>query len=200
TGVRVEVHTASWRALRGYTVVGACLDEVAFWRSDDSANPDTEIVNALRPAMVTVPNALLVAISSPYSRRGVLWETFRRHQGDQGILTWQAPSRTMNATIPQSVVDDALEADEAAARAEWLAEWRRDVDAFVSREVIDACVVPGRMSLPRLRDYEYVAFTDPSGGSQDAFTLAISHSEREAGPGGAGRGHGEERRPPPPPQ
>src|SRR5262249_42022691 len=41
--VRIEVHTASWRALRGYTVVGAVLDEVAFWRSDDSANPDVEI-------------------------------------------------------------------------------------------------------------------------------------------------------------
>jgi hypothetical protein len=182
TGVRIEIHTASWRALRGYTVVGAVLDEVAFWRSDDSANPDTEIVNALRPAMVTVPGALLVAISSPYSRRGVLWETFGRHHGDQGdpaILTWQAPSRVMNPTVPQSVVDEALAQDEAAARSEWLAEWRRDVDAFVSREVLDACVVPGRMSLPPVPRTGYVGFVDPSGGSQDAFTLAVAHGELE---------------------
>ena len=55
TGVRIEIHTASWRALRGYTVVGAVLDEVCYWRSEDAANPDHEIVTALRPAMVTVP-------------------------------------------------------------------------------------------------------------------------------------------------
>ncbi|HSD33231.1 MAG TPA: hypothetical protein VLB49_15025, partial [Gemmatimonadales bacterium] len=62
-GVVIEVHTASFRAVRGYTVVAAVLDEIAFWRSEDSANPDREIVNAIRPAMATVPDALLLAIS-----------------------------------------------------------------------------------------------------------------------------------------
>ena len=52
-----RIHTASWRALRGYTVVGCVLDEVCFWRSEDSSNPDHEIVNAVRPAMVTVPHS-----------------------------------------------------------------------------------------------------------------------------------------------
>jgi hypothetical protein len=32
--------------IRGYTVVAAILDEVAFWRSGESANPDTEIIDA----------------------------------------------------------------------------------------------------------------------------------------------------------
>src|SRR5262249_19693304 len=96
-GVRLEVHTASFRAVRGYTVVGAVLDEVAFWRADDSANPDKEILTALRPAMATVPGALLLAISSPYSRRGVLWDAYRRHYGQDGdVLVWQAPTRAMN--------------------------------------------------------------------------------------------------------
>jgi hypothetical protein len=199
TGVRIEIHTASWRSLRGYSIAACVADEICFWHSEDSANPDTEIVASIRPAMVTIPGSLLVAISSPYARRGVMWETFRRHHGDQGdpaILTWQAPSRTMNGTIPQSVVDEALAADEAAARAEWLAEWRRDVDAFVSREVLDACVVPGRTSLPRLRDFEYHAFVDPSGGSQDSFTVAVAHAEREHGQVVAVLDHVEERRPP----
>ena len=37
--------------------------------------------------------------------------------------------------------------------------------------------VAGRYELPPLAGRKYVAFTDPSGGSQDAFTLAIAHLE-----------------------
>ena len=85
TGVTIEIHTASYRAIRGYTVVGAICDELAFWHTEGSANPDTEILNALRPAMATVPGALLVAISSPYARRGELWKAYHAHYGpDEG--------------------------------------------------------------------------------------------------------------------
>ena len=35
----------------------------------------------------------------------------------------------------------------------------------------------GRRELPRLPQVKYFAFTDPSGGSQDSFTLAIAHLE-----------------------
>jgi len=76
--VGIEVHTASFRRLRGYTVACAVLDELAFFRSDDSSDPDTEIVNALRPSMSTVPTSLLLGISSPYSRRGVLYTAWER--------------------------------------------------------------------------------------------------------------------------
>jgi hypothetical protein len=180
TGVRVEVHTASWRALRGYTCVGAVADEVCFWRSEDSLNADVEIINALRPAMVTVPGAVLVAISSPYSRHGIAWETHRRYHGPQGdpaIMTWVAPSRVMNATIPESIVAEALEADEAAARAEWLAEWRRDVEQFLSKELVESAVLRGVQGVPPRVGVEYTAFADPSGGSNDSFALAIAHVE-----------------------
>jgi hypothetical protein len=188
TRCRLEIHTASWRALRGYTVIGAVLDEICFWRSEDSLNPDHEIVNALRPASATVPNAVLVAISSPYSRRGIAWETFRRHHGPQGdpaILTWQAPTRTMNPSIPERLVADALAADEAAARAEYLAEWRRDIEGFLTKEIIDPCTIPGRRELPPLSSEHYVGFVDPSGGSADSFTMAVAHSESRAGEVGA---------------
>ena len=79
TGIRIEIHTASYRAVRGYTVVGAALDELAFWPTDDATHPDTEVLTALRPAMATVPEALLLCMSSPYSRRGALFKAHTAH-------------------------------------------------------------------------------------------------------------------------
>src|SRR5262245_17158437 len=138
----IEVHTASYRAVRGYTLVGAILDEVAFWRAEDSANPDVEIVAALRPALATT-GGLLLGISSPYARRGVLWRAFAQHFGKDGspVLAWRAASRTMNPEVPEEVVDAALAEDEAAARSEWLAEFRSDLETYVDREAVERCVL-----------------------------------------------------------
>ncbi len=175
--ISIEVHTASFRAVRGYTVVAAILDEVAFWRSEDSANPDAEILTALRPAMATVPGSMLLGISSPYARRGVLWQAFRKHHGIDGdpVLVVKAPTRELNPTVPQSEIDRAYSEDPAAAAAEWGAEFRTDVETFVTREAVEACVEPGRRELPPIAGVRFLAFTDPSGGSHDSFTLVIAH-------------------------
>lgn len=181
TRVTIEVHTASFRAVRGYTIIAAVCDEVAFWRSEDSANPDVEILNGLRPGMATVPGALLLCISSPYARRGALWEAYRTHYGADSdpVLVWQAGTRDMNPTVDQQIIADALAQDEAAGRAEYLAEFRRDIESFVSRDAVEACVVEGRRELAPIPHVPYIAFVDPSGGSQDAMTLAIAHRQRD---------------------
>ena len=58
------------------------------------------MINAIRPGMATIPGAMLLVRSSPYARRGALWDAHRRHFGKDGdpILVWQAPTRTMNPT------------------------------------------------------------------------------------------------------
>jgi len=111
----------------------------------------------------------------------VLWEAWRDHYGndDSTVLVVQADTRTMNPTVPQSVIDRAYERDAISAAAEYGAEFRRDIEAFISPEAVEACVVPGRRELPPTSDFQYVAFTDPSGGSQDSMTLAIAHAEGE---------------------
>jgi hypothetical protein len=77
-GIEIEVRAASFRNVRGVTAVAVVGDEVAFWYSDDSAstNPDTAILDALRPALATT-NGMLAVISSPYARRGAVYETWR---------------------------------------------------------------------------------------------------------------------------
>src|SRR5207244_3503880 len=95
--VIVEVHTASFRSVRGYTLLAVICDEIAFWRSDESANPDTEIIAAVRPGLATIPNSLLLCISSPYARRGALWQAYDKHFGkDSPVVVWQATTREMN--------------------------------------------------------------------------------------------------------
>ncbi|SIO49700.1 hypothetical protein SAMN05443247_06523 [Bradyrhizobium erythrophlei] len=178
--ISIEIQAASFRSNRGYTLVAALCDEIAFWRNDESANPDKEILAAIRPAMATIPNAMLLCASSPYARRGALWDAHRRHFGkDSPVLVWKAPTRTMNPSVPQSIVDAAYEADSASAAAEYGAEFRTDVETFISREVVDAAVVLGRYELPRIEGVAYVAFCDPSGGSSDSMTLGIAHMEGE---------------------
>lgn len=128
--------------------------------------------------MATTKGPLIIA-SSPYAKRGVLFDSFRRHYGQDGdplILVAKGASRDLNPTLPQSVVDRALERDRAAARAEYLAEFRDDISSFVSFEIVSACVGDYVERAP-IGNLKYGAFVDPSGGSADSFTLAISHRE-----------------------
>jgi hypothetical protein len=181
-GIVIEVQTASFRSVRGYTVIAALLDEIAFWRNADSANPDEEILAAIRPAMATIPGAMLLAASSPYARKGVLWNAYRRHHGrdDAPALVWRADTRRMNATVPQTVIDEATERDPASAAAEYGAEFRTDIETFVAREVVEALIAPGRFELPPAGSISYAAFVDPAGGSgADSFTLAVAHRDRD---------------------
>ena len=178
----IEVGTASFRSVRGYTLAAVIADEIAFWRSEDSANPDYEIINALRPAMATL-DGKLIALSSPYAKRGELWDHYRKYFGkdDASILVAQADSQTMNPKLPSRVVAAAMERDQAAAMAEYMAHFRSDLEAFVTREAVEACVVPSRYELPYISLNRYRAFVDPSGGSADSMTLAIAHDERREG-------------------
>jgi hypothetical protein len=175
----IEVATASFRTVRGYTIVAALCDELAFWPSDDAAEPDYEILDALRPGMATIPNAMLLCASSPYAKKGALYDAHRRHYGKNGdpVLVWRAPTRTMNPTVPQSVIDAATERDASSAAAEYGAEFRSDLEDFVSRETVLACVEQGVIERAPKRGERYFAFTDPSGGSVDAMTGAVGHRQ-----------------------
>ncbi len=177
--VNLGVKTCNFRTVRGYTVLCAILEEMAFWRSEDTgANPDREVLAAIRPALATVPDSFLIGISTPYSRQGVLWEQFRVNWGKPGgPLIWRAGTSTMNPTISRKTIETALATDRTAAAAEWEAEWREDISTFMPLEMVEAVVVPGRYELPKVEGADYHAFCDPSGGRQDSMTLAIGHRD-----------------------
>jgi hypothetical protein len=176
----VEVRAADYRSLRGPTYVAVVADEVAFWQTGEtSANPDDEIISAVEPGLLTTDGPLIM-ISSPYSRRGVLWQTYDRHYGPNGdplILVAQAASKVMNSTLSRSVISRAFEKDPARASAEYGAQFRSDLQAYISIEAVRQCITHGVFERPKQYQVAYSGFVDPSGGSSDSMTLSIAHYE-----------------------
>jgi phage terminase large subunit-like protein len=66
--VQIEIAAASFRSTRGYTYAAVLADEIAFWRSEESLNPDVEILRALRPGLASIPGSG----SSSWIRHGVI--------------------------------------------------------------------------------------------------------------------------------
>lgn len=191
--VVIEINTASFRTTRGYSYAAVLCDEIAFWRSDEtSANPDTEILRALRPGMASIPGSILLLASSPYAKKGELYNTYRKHYGkeqpprdavdtagrpvtDGRVLVWKADTSTMNPGIDPAIIAEAYGDDPESAKAEYGAEFRDDLADWVTRESVDAVTMWGcRERMPE-DDIQYAAFADPSGGANDAFTLAVAH-------------------------
>ena len=181
SGVVIEVHSGRIASPRGRTMLAVLADEIAFWATDEGqANPDTEVIAAVRPALSTIPNSMLLMASSPYAKRGVLYGTFRRHWGrdDSRTLVWKGATLEMNPALDPAIVEAAREEDAASASSEYDAEFRDDVSQFVPREVIDSCTVLGRLELLPISGVTYKSWCDPSGGSSDSMTLAVAHDER----------------------
>jgi hypothetical protein len=178
--VTIQVATCSYRSIRGFTTAAVLCDEIGFWRSEvDAASPANEVLRAVRPSLATIPGSLLLCISSPWARTGPLYETYNRHHGkdDSDVLVWNADTPTMNPTIRQSIIDRDMELDPEMALCEWGAEFRSDLESFLSTESIEAAVVQGRYELPPIYGTRYTAFVDPSGGRRDAATLAVAHKD-----------------------
>jgi hypothetical protein len=176
------IRTASLSAVSSKTVPLFIGDEMAFWMTDDSANPDREIIAHVKPAQLLVPGSMIVGLSSPYARRGVLYDRYSEfYSRDGDILVWKAPTLSMHDTPEvRAEVEKAYVDDEASARAEYGAEFRDDVTTFLTEAVLDG-VIDDYQDIPPQKGIHYVAYVDPSGGSSDSFTLAVAHFEPASG-------------------
>ena len=177
-GVLVEVHTASIGAPRGRTFLAVLCDETAFWPMGDSANPDVEVINAVRPGLSTIPYSLLLVASSPYAKRGVLYTNYAKYFGrdDAPVLVWQGTTQQMNSRlVDDPLIAEMYDEDPERASAEFGAQFRSDIVAFITREAIQDCLAIGVREIPPGGGITYVGHVDPSGGSADSMTLAVAH-------------------------
>jgi hypothetical protein len=178
-GVDVAVATNSFRAVRGRTLLCAILDEVSFYRDERSSTPDEEVYRAIKPGLARMPGSMLIGISTPYRKGGLLYRMFRDHYGRDGddVLVIRAPSIVFNPTLDQAIIDRALAEDPAGAAAEWLAQFRDDVSGWATRELIEAAVDRGVTVRPPVRGVRYHGFVDASGGVGDSYTCCVAHAE-----------------------
>jgi len=178
-GIVIAVHSNSFRTIRGRTLAAAIFDEISFWRDESSALPDVETYRAVLPSLATT-NGMLIGISTPYRKLGLLHQKWRDHFGQEGdVLVVQGRSQAFNPTLADSVIAAQREADPAGAVSEWDAAFRVDISAWLDDASIDRAIELGRpLELPPQQGIVYRAFTDASGGvGADSYTLSIAHKE-----------------------
>jgi hypothetical protein len=180
-GISVAVITGDHRSARGFTLVCAICDELAFFgvTEDVRTKSDTELVRGLKPSLATT-GGKLIGITTPWIKSGYVYRAWKRNHGNDTarVLVWKSPSRVMNPTLPQQVVDDAMAEDPTAARSEYFAEFREGAVQFIPPEIVEPLVVRHRLeALPNGACQNYVAFWDASGGRSDSAALAIAHAE-----------------------
>ncbi len=182
-GVIVGVHSNSYKTVRGRTLVGVVLDEVSFWRDEDSSLPDIETYRAILPSLATT-GGLVIGISTPYRKLGLLHQKHRDHFGvDNDTLVVKGASKLFNPTLSDATIAAQRAADPAAAASEWDAEFRDDISGLFDDALLDAAVEHGRpLELAPFLSFGsyYQAFCDAAGGSGgDSYTLAVAHKENE---------------------
>jgi len=124
---------------------------------------------------------MIIGISTPYMKSGVVYEAFSKHYAkeDAPVLVVRGSSLEFNPGLDKTFIEQEIEAD-SANRAEYYAEFREDLEAFLPGELVDSCIIPERGAIRWVHGNRYVCFVDPaSGQGKDSFTLAIAHLDRD---------------------
>jgi hypothetical protein len=185
--VVIQIVTASYRMPRGFTCVALIGDETSFWNSDSAtaANPDTEIVRAILPSLLTTGGPVLLA-STPYQRSGVIFEDFDQHYAVEGdsTLVWMGDTLSMNPTVDNAIIDKLYVDDPDVAASEYgragHIQFRQDLQNLFDPAALAACVLPGRpLELPPQPGIQYKIFTDTASGSDESMTVSVTHKNEQ---------------------
>jgi hypothetical protein len=176
--VTIEVHTNSFRAVRGRSLLCCIFDELAFWLDEISSDPDTEVYNAVTPPR-THAESMLIMISSAHRRSGLLYQRWSKYFGQDkdNVLVVRGSTLQFNSSFDAETIERSLAEDREKYGAEYL--WRDDLSAFLSRELLESLVDRHIIAPPPVANVQYVCGCDASGGRADSLTAAISHREKD---------------------
>jgi hypothetical protein len=97
----VRVYSNNIASVRGVAASLVVMDEAAFYQDADSASASAqEVYNSAIPSLATA-DGMLLGISTPYRKSGLLYDKFSKHFGkdDPDVLVIQAPSLALNPTL-----------------------------------------------------------------------------------------------------
>ena len=85
------------------------------------------------PALLTT-NGMLIGISTPCRRMGLLHTKHRDHYGvsDDDVLVVQGSSKAFNPSLADAAIAAQRAANPTAALAEWDAEFRTDISTWAT--------------------------------------------------------------------
>ena len=177
-GMCVSIWPCTVKSVRGLHVPVSVLDEIGFWESE-GANPDIEVVRAVAPAGATFPGRMMVKLSTPWAKAGVLWDDYTAWWAkDGGPLVWLAPTKDMNPTVPLDFLVREYTRDPDAARREYDAEFADPAEAFIPGASVEAAIAGGIHERAYERGRHYMAAIDVAF-KNDATVLTIVHREGE---------------------
>jgi hypothetical protein len=178
-GVTILVATNSYRSVRGRAILCAIFDELAFWRSEDSATPDFEVAAAVAPGLARLPSSMSILISTAHKRSGLLYQKWKDFYGrnDDDVLVVRGTTLQFNPSFDAKIIERQLRDDPQLYGAEYNSQWRDDLATFITRELLEAAVDRGVLVRPPQAGTICCAFCDPSGGAHDSFTAAIAHRD-----------------------
>jgi hypothetical protein len=180
--VTISVFPCTYRSARGTSILCAIADELSFWRDENSANPDREILRSMARGMAGIERAKLVKISTPYAKSGALYDDFVKRHELPDVLVWRASTALMNPSISTAFLNRERLRDPVAFEREYNAIFSDDIGGFIGRAIVEAAVVRERLEVPHDRRFSYRGFVDTAGGSgADSMALGIAHTHMREG-------------------
>jgi hypothetical protein len=190
-GFVIQSLPASSRAARGNAIAFFALDEAAFFggASDDSNASAQSIYQALSPSMIQFEGRERGMIMSNPNMEGDFFHNLYLKAIASPDLYYASNmgTRAVRTDWDTTAFDQAFRIDadllgEQQARAEYEAQFRSRLNAFLDEAKVDGCVNYRREAVlaPNQRFlYEYYLAVDPASGAQnrDAYAASIVHYE-----------------------
>jgi hypothetical protein len=174
--VEIRVITRNWKTAVGENIGLLWCDEVSRWESDESsANPATEVIGSLKPALATLQVqglALMCLVSSPWSEDDYHAQQFTRGDTEDQCTAF-IPTWTARDDITEKQTH-RLEADDRVWAREYAAIPGHMVSTALDSEDVNAAfgmVVPAG-------DIRRYCCIDASSLRGDAFAWMLGHEAR----------------------
>lgn len=168
------VATAGGYGARGRSITDLALDEIAFFRDRSAKVNDKDIFDAGTKAVL--PGGQTILGSSPWARRGLLWELFNENFGKPSTaLALRAPTVVLNPMMAAKA-EQERKRDPDAAKNELDAEFLDSgTNVFFDDELIESMIDDslndGRMPQPG----ELVRAAGDLGFRSDSAAMTIGH-------------------------